>query len=149
MPKLKRASASCQGVCTSPIFVNDTTYPIIAMRSTYLLPKRVTALPEKGIVSNCPAGNASKILPKPASLSCKAFLISGIRLAQLANDKPWQKKNTATAVRACSLLKVSGMMAFVSKMDAKLIEFVSGCGRMQADGACFIFLLLKRCLSCC
>lgn len=77
----------------------------MAILSTYLLPNRVTALPLKGIVNNCPIGNASKILPKPASLKCSDVFISGMRLAQLAKDNPWQKKKTDTAIRTCALVK--------------------------------------------
>ncbi|MFM2362991.1 MAG: hypothetical protein RLZZ316_1893 [Bacteroidota bacterium] len=78
------------------------------MRKTYLLPNLVTALPLKGSVSICPKGNANKMLPNAASLNCKLVFISGMRLAQLANDKPWQKKNTATAIRTCTLFNAAG-----------------------------------------
>ena len=75
----------------------------MATLNTYLLPNLVTSLPLKGIVINCPTGNASKILPSPASLKCNDVLISGILLAQFAKDNPWQKKKTDTAIRTCSL----------------------------------------------
>jgi hypothetical protein len=53
------------------------------------------------MVSNCPAGKASNMLPSAASLRCNDVLISGMRLAQLAKHNPWQKKNTETAMRTC------------------------------------------------
>jgi len=31
--------------------------------------------------------------------------MSGMRLAQLAKDNPWQKKKTDTAIRTCNLVK--------------------------------------------
>jgi hypothetical protein len=55
------------------------------------------------MVNNCPTGNASKILPNPASLKWSDVLISGILLAQFAKANPWQKKKTETAIRTCSL----------------------------------------------
>jgi len=73
------------------------------IRIIFLLPNLVTARPLKGIVTNCPIGNANKIFARPASLKCNVVLISGMRLAQLAKQRPWQKKNTETAMRICSL----------------------------------------------
>ena len=46
-----------------------------------------------------PAGKANNTQPKTASLICKAALISGIRLAQLAKLNPAKKKKAATAQR--------------------------------------------------
>lgn len=43
------------------------------------------------------------MLASAASFKCSAVLISGIRLAQLAKQMPWQKKNTETAMRTCNL----------------------------------------------
>ena len=51
----------------------------------------------------CPAGSASRILPRPASLRCKVVLISGMRLAQEAKHNPWLKKKADTAMRICLL----------------------------------------------
>ena len=45
------------------------------------------------------------MVPKPASLKCSDVFISGMRLAQLAKDNPWQKKKTDTAIRTCALVK--------------------------------------------
>jgi hypothetical protein len=54
------------------------------------------------MVTNWPIGNASKMVPNPASLKSSDVFISGIRLAQLAKVNPWQKKKTDTAVRVFS-----------------------------------------------
>lgn len=89
------------------------------MRKTVLLPKRVTALPLKNMVSICPMGNASKMLPNAASLKCSVVFISGIRLAQLAKQSPWQKKNTDTAMRICSRGWAGVTMVAVFKMCRK------------------------------
>ena len=64
---------------------------MMAKRSVLWLPKRVTNLPEKGIIANCPKGTANKIEPKVASLRCKLVLISGIRLAHEAKHNPIPK----------------------------------------------------------
>lgn len=48
-------------------------------------------------------GNPNKILPNAASLKCNEVFKSGILLAQLAKQMPWQKKKTETAIRVCSL----------------------------------------------
>jgi hypothetical protein len=76
-------------------------YKTAQMRNTFLLPKLVTNLPEKGIAVNWPEGSANKILPKAASLKCIADLISGMRLAHEAKQSPWQKKKAETAMRIC------------------------------------------------
>ena len=44
-------------------------------------------------------GIINKRVPNSASDSPKLVLILGIRLAQVANPKPWPKKNNATAMR--------------------------------------------------
>ena len=95
------------------------------MRNTFLLPKRVTARPLKGMVTNWPMGRPSKIVPSAASLKCRALLISGIRLAQLAKHTPWQKKNTDTAMRTCRREYMWGMVVAVKIMcsnDTKIIQ---------------------------
>jgi len=81
------------------------------MRITLLLPKRVTALPLKNMVSSCPMGKAHSILASCASLKCSEVLKPGMRLAQLIKHTPWQKKNTDTAMRVCSLVYGIGKVA--------------------------------------
>lgn len=95
------------------------------MRKTFLLPKRVTARPLKGIVRNWPIGRPSKILPSAASFRCSADFISGMRLAQLAKHTPWQKKKADTAIRTWSLVYGVVKVAVVVKLcnnDTKIIE---------------------------
>lgn len=41
--------------------------------------------------------------------------MSGIRLAQLAKDKPWQKKKTDTAIRTFSFVYGIAMVSLVVK----------------------------------
>lgn len=77
----------------------------------------MTARPLNGMVNNWPIGNANKILPNPASLRWSDVFISGIRLAQLAKDNPWQKKKTDTAVRTCSLLNGAVIVPAVDKIQ--------------------------------
>ena len=55
------------------------------------LPYFVTNLPEMGMVSSCPKGKASSIVPNCASLSWSLVLISGMRLAHEAKQNPMQK----------------------------------------------------------
>jgi hypothetical protein len=62
------------------------------------LPKRVTSLPETGIIRSCPTGSAKRIDPNCPSLRWSAVLISGIRLAQDAKQRPMQKYVRATAI---------------------------------------------------
>jgi len=81
------------------------------MRITALLPKRVTALPLKNMVSNCPMGKAQSMLASCASVKFIADLKPGMRLAQLIKHTPWQKKKTETAMRVCSLVYWGGKVA--------------------------------------
>ena len=65
----------------------------------FRLPYLVTILPENGIPIICPTGNAKSNVPSSASLKWSIDLISGIRLAQVANENPIPKKNKAVANR--------------------------------------------------
>ena len=107
IPKRYKANASCHGCAANPIFVNPTAYMSRQRRSTFLLPKCVTSLPENGIAVSCPAGNASRILPSAALFNPRLALISGILLAQDEKQSPWLKKNTETATLICRLVYVT------------------------------------------
>lgn len=71
------------------------------------------------MVNIWPMGKASSILPNAASLNVSDVLISGIRLAQLAKHKPWQKKNTDTAMRICKRGCGDAIVVAVFKMCCK------------------------------
>ena len=91
IPKETNARANCQAFCAKPRLVKLKTYINEAKGKMRSLPKRVTNFPEKNIIDSCPIGKANRIVPSSPSLKCSAALIVGIRLAQVANDKPIPK----------------------------------------------------------
>lgn len=71
------------------------------------------------------------MLPNAASFKPMEVFISGMRLAQLAKHKPWQKKNTDTAMRMCKRGCGDVMAVAVFKLrlnDAKINQNTTGKG---------------------
>ncbi len=67
------------------------------------------------MVSSCAIGKNNRMVPSSASFKCKAVFISGMRLAQLAKQMPWQKKKADSAKRICHLLNgVESVVSFVN-----------------------------------
>ena len=98
-PKKKRAITNCQTEPANAKEINVKGYNNAAQIINCLLPKRAVSQPDNGRLTNWPTGSAKSTPPKAASLRCKASLISGMRLAQLANVMPATKKKTLTAMR--------------------------------------------------
>src|SRR5690606_28707665 len=98
-PRVKRAKDSCQGSFASPKLVKLNAENAKAIAREIVRPERATSRPEKGSVSICPAGSANNKVPNIASPKPRLALISGTRLAQLANESPTKKKYTDTARR--------------------------------------------------
>ena len=87
-PNRNKKTAKCHGAVAKPRFVKAKTYNGAVMVNIIRLPKRVTNLPEMGIVKSCPNGKANNILPSKASERWRFCFISGMRLAHDAKLIP-------------------------------------------------------------
>ncbi|MNF70726.1 hypothetical protein D3C85_877130 [compost metagenome] len=90
-PNKNKPKDNCNAVVAKPKLARQKTYIIKEKTKMRWLPNLVTIFPEKGMMANCPIGSAKSIDPKSPSVKCKAVLISGIRLAQVAKLKPIPK----------------------------------------------------------
>lgn len=95
-PNRNNETTRCHVIVAKPMDTMARTYKILAASATFLLPRRVTNHPANGRPAIEPAGSANNTLPRPASLSPSVALMSGMRLAQEAKQRPWVKKKEIT-----------------------------------------------------
>src|SRR4051812_18989034 len=85
---VKRTAANGQKLAARPRNIRATGYRVATAISTFLLPKRLTRNPAKGMLTIKPTGKEKRTAPRPASVSASFVLISGIRLAHEAKLNP-------------------------------------------------------------
>ena len=107
-PKTINAIIICKGVFTIASSTNVSGLSIDAASKSDLEPNLDDNHADKGKLISCPAGKANSTSPRPASLNCMLFFMSGIRLAQEEKINPETKKNALTAI-----LKILGCIVNV------------------------------------
>ncbi len=98
-PNKNNADVSCKVDPAEARSNNVNGYNNAPVITDILLPKRDTSQPEIGRLIIKPTGNANNTPPRPASLKCNLFWMSGMRLAHVAKVRPATKKKTLVAIR--------------------------------------------------
>ena len=88
---MKRAKPKCQGCVANAKLVISMAYKINANFEMFLLPNFATNLPDNGMVKSWPSGKANKMVPNWPSFRFRDDFMSGMRLAQVAKQRPEQK----------------------------------------------------------